>query len=240
MPKLSIIIPVLNEEKSLPILLASIKSQDFTDYEIIVADSDSTDKTKEIAESFGCKITAGGPPAIGRNSGAKQAMGQYLLFLDADVFMSRDFLEKIINEAEAKKVDAASCGVVPLSDKNIDLLLHSAANAYISVTQYFYPHAPGFCILVKKAIHDQVGGFDEKLKLAEDHDYVKRIQKIGKFKILKNAKIFVSVRRFESDGRLNVSTKYVLSELYRLMNGEIDTDIFKYKFGHHDDKKLRK
>lgn len=240
MPKLSIIIPVLNEEKSLPILLASIKSQDFTDYEIIVADSNSTDQTREVAESFGCKITTGGPPAIGRNSGAKEAQGQYLLFLDADVFLPRDFLEKIIAEAEVKQIDAASCGVVPLSDKNIDLLLHSAANAYISVTQYFYPHAPGCCILVKKTMHNKIGGFNEKLKLAEDHNYVSRIQKIGEFKILKNVKVFISVRRFESDGRFNVSAKYVLSELYRLMNGEIDTDIFKYKFGHHDDKKLRK
>jgi len=236
-PKLSIIVPTLNEEKNLPILLSSIKRQGFNDYEIIIADNGSTDQTLKIAEDFGCQKTSGGMPAIGRNQGAKIAQGEYLLFLDADVFVPRDFLKKILSETEKRKLDAASCGVVPLSDKIVDFVLHGAANAYISVTQYFFPHAPGFCILVKRSVHEKIGGFNEKLKLAEDHDYVSRIQKIGKFRILKDARIFVSVRRLNSDGRLNVSTKYVLCELYRLVNGEIDTDIFKYKFGHHNKSK---
>lgn len=58
--KLSIIIPTYNEEEYLPKLLEGIKSQDFEDYEIIVADANSTDKTREIAEVYGCKIVDGG------------------------------------------------------------------------------------------------------------------------------------------------------------------------------------
>ncbi len=54
--KLSIIIPTYNEEEYLPKLLYSIKEQNFKDYEIIVADAGSIDKTKEIAESYGCKV----------------------------------------------------------------------------------------------------------------------------------------------------------------------------------------
>ena len=73
---LSIIIPTYNEEEYLPVLLDSIKSQSFDDYEIIVADANSTDKTREIAESYGCIVVAGGLPAVGRNNGAKIAKGE--------------------------------------------------------------------------------------------------------------------------------------------------------------------
>ena len=60
---LSIIIPTLNEESYLPKLLNSIKKQDFQDYEMIVADAGSKDKTIEIALASGCKISSGGLPA---------------------------------------------------------------------------------------------------------------------------------------------------------------------------------
>ena len=86
---LSIIIPTLNEENYLPLLLESIKKQNFKSYEIIVADAGSTDRTIEIAKNHGCKITSGGLPAKARNQGAKIAKGDLLLFSDADiVFLS--------------------------------------------------------------------------------------------------------------------------------------------------------
>lgn len=233
MPKISIIIPALNEEKSLPDLLESIKDQELTDYEIIISDAGSTDKTIEIAQDYGCRIVKGGMPAVGRNRGAAVAMGEWLLFLDADVFLSGKFLKFLVEEAEEKKADVASCAVIPLSDKIIDAIMHDVANAYIQLTQYVYPHAPGFCIFIKKSLHDRIGGFDESLKLAEDHEYIKRAKEHGKYKILKRPKIYVSVRRLESDGRFNVAAKYVMCEVYRAVMGEIKTDIFKYKFGHH-------
>ncbi len=233
MPKVSIIIPALNEEKTLPDLFESLKDQEFKDYEMILSDAGSTDKTIEIAQSYGARVVAGGLPAVGRNAGAKAASGEWLLFLDADVFVSGKFLKFMMAEAEEEQVDAASCGVIPLSDKLIDQMLHEVANAYISVTQYFYPHAAGACILIKKSLHEKIGGYNETLKLAEDHEYITRAKKMGKFKILKKPKVYISVRRLEAEGRLNIAAKYVACEVYRVLLGEIKTDIFKYKFGHH-------
>ena len=77
---LSIIIPTLNEEKLLSLLLKEIKKQNFLDYEIIVADANSGDKTVEIAKSFGCKIVKGGLPPKGRNEGAK-SLGEMYFYL---------------------------------------------------------------------------------------------------------------------------------------------------------------
>ncbi len=91
--KLSIIIPTFNEESYLPHLLESIKRQDFSDYEVIVADAGSKDSTRDIAQEWGCKVVEGGLPSVGRNRGTEAASGEYLLFFDSDVFLTRDYLE---------------------------------------------------------------------------------------------------------------------------------------------------
>lgn len=90
---LSIVIPAKNEEIYLPKLLKSIKKQNFCDYEIIVADADSIDRTKEIAQKYRAKVVKGGMPGRGRNAGAKVAKGEVLLFLDADVLLPQIFFK---------------------------------------------------------------------------------------------------------------------------------------------------
>ena len=237
---ISIIIPTLNEERHLPRLLSSIKKQGYKNYEIIIADAGSTDNTLKIAKKYNCRIVSGGSPAVGRNKGAKAARGNYLLFLDADVTLKRNFLETAINEFKNRGADVASSLIVPLSDKKIDFILHNTINLCLRITQKFYPHAPGFCILAKKDIHNAINGFDEEIKLAEDHNYVYRANKIGKFKILYLSRIFVSIRRLETDGRLNIAIKYLLCEMHRIIIGEVKTNIFNYKFGHYNKNSLRK
>lgn len=230
--QLSIIIPAFNEEKYLPRLLESIKNQDYQNFEIIVADANSKDRTAEIAKKYGCKVTKGGLPAAGRNSGAKIAKGKLLLFLDADVILPQQFLRRTVSEFIRRNAGVATCFMRPLTKKKTDIALHNFANYYMKITRNVYPHAPGFCIFSKKSIHDKIKGFNCELKLAEDHDYVRRASMAGCFKILRSETIPVSVRRFDKDGRLNVSAKYFLVELYRLFKGDITSDIFHYQFGH--------
>lgn len=229
---LSIIIPTFNEEKLLPQLLKSIKEQTFNDYEIIVADNNSTDLTRSIALKAGAKIVEGGLPARGRNNGAKVARGEWLLFLDADVILPPDFLEKTTAEIKELTLAAASCLINPLSDRMIDKFLHGVVNLYFQATKKFFAHAPGFCIFSKKEIHQLVGGFNEKIKIAEDHDYVLRISKLDKFDFLKSARIPVSVRRLDKDSRFNISVKYFAVELHLIFWGPVYSNIFNYKFGH--------
>lgn len=233
--RLSIIVPTLDEERLLPALLSSIELQDFRDYEVIVADAGSEDGTLEIAKKHGCRIVVGGRlPGIGRNNGAKAARGKYLLFLDADVVLPRDFLGTVINEFENRNLGVASCQMIPLSSRKFDSVFCDVLNGYFLLSQHIYPHAPGFCILARKGINDDINGFDERIKLAEDHDYVNRARKYGAFGILRGPKVFVSVRRAETDGRLNIIAKYLLCELYRIAIGEIRTDVFNYKFAHYN------
>lgn len=227
---LSIIIPTFNEEKYLPKLLASIKKQDYKDYEIIVSDASSKDRTIAIARRFGCKVIKGGRPAVGRNRGARIAKGQYLLFLDADVILpTRDFFARILYEFEKNNLDAAAGLVSPISDRRSDKALHGFVNFYLCITQYFKPHAPGCCILVKREVHFKINGFNTRLKLNEDHDYAKRAKKVGSFKILRKH-VFISVRRLDKEGRITIAYKYFLCELCYFFLGNNLTRLIGYSW----------
>ena len=227
---LSIIIPTWNEEDYLPKLLGCLKKQAFKNYEIIVADANSTDKTRQIARKYGCKIAnSGGHPGIGRNNGAKKAKGKILLFLDADVKVESNFLENAVNEINNRDIDVAGTRIYPLSNKIIDKIFLGIFNFWISATQKFYQNAFGGGIFCKKKLHEKINGFDETIKLSEDMDYVKRAGKFGKFRILKSVKIGFSMRRYDNEGRLKVGLKLLLSVFHRIFLGEIKSDVFKYE-----------
>ena len=229
---LSIVIPTFNEEKYLPGLLRCLQEQTFKDYELIVADNDSSDATRSIAVMADARVVGGGLPGRGRNLGAEVAQGEWLLFLDADVILPFDFLEKAMLELEQKGFFVASCFVDPLSDRKIDRVLHDAVNLGFKATRKIYPHAPGFCIFIRRWCHELVGGFNEKLMLAEDNDYVLQASKLCRFGLLESVRIMVSVRRLDRDGRFNVSMKYLASDAYRIFLGPIESNIFNYQYGY--------
>ena len=126
---ISIIIPTLNEKKYLPKLLESLKKQTYRDYEMIVADNGSKDRTRDIAKSYGCKVVMGGLPAVGRNNGAKAAKGDYLLFLDADVVLPKNFLKKFYSEFEEEFIDVAVPYVLPTNRNKLDHTLCDFQNS---------------------------------------------------------------------------------------------------------------
>ncbi|MBN1487020.1 MAG: glycosyltransferase, partial [Anaerolineae bacterium] len=90
--KISVIVPALNEEVLLPKLLGDLQGQRLDGYEMLIADAGSTDRTREVAQEYGARVVEGGMPAVGRNSGARVANGEFLFFLDADVRVPGDFL----------------------------------------------------------------------------------------------------------------------------------------------------
>ena len=139
---LSIIIPTLNEEEYLPRLLDSIKKQRFTDYEIIISDAGSSDKTLPIAQMHGCRIAEGGLPAKGRNNGAKIAKGDILFFLDADTILPDDFLHESMLEFNGRGIDMASFCLDPYPKSKISsLLMNVFYNRMIIALEKILPHS---------------------------------------------------------------------------------------------------
>ena len=234
---LSIIILTLNEEEDLPPLLDSIKKQEYKDYEIIVADAGSRDKTVEIAKKYGCIVVKGGLLPYGRNRGADVARGDVFLFLDADVILSHPkFLGNAIGEFNRRKLGSAGFKLVPHQGKAIDRFAHFCWNFVGWAMQSFLPHASQ-AIMSKKEVHKAIGGFDEKIVFVEDHPYVREAAKVAKFGFITDEYVLVSIRRYEKDGRFNVYVKYILAGLYMIFIGPIRSNIFNYKFGHYENKK---
>ncbi len=231
--KISIIIPTYNEEEYLPNLLTSIQRQEFEDKEIIIADAHSLDKTVEIAESFGCTVVPGGLPATGRNNGAKVAKGELLLFLDADSVLTNNYLSSAIEEFELYNLGIAITQIVPLEKGFINQISHEFANYLTKQISHIKPHGAGcYGILTYKSLHEKVGGFDESIDFGEDTDYIERIGKISRFKVLDNPRLLISTRRLEEEGLKDITMKYARSTAKQLVGKKATLEELDYSFEH--------
>lgn len=241
---ITIIIPTRNEEKFLPYLINSIKEQTFKDFKIIVADANSTDKTREIARRNKCKIVNGGNPSKGRNNGAKEALKtstEIFVFMDSDIILpSIYFLEESIKEFSKRNLDIAGTLQIPFdTKKEIDLnnvirtckktkdwryiLLYKITNFFLKKSQNSKKPLMQQCMFVKKRVYDKIGGFDETLEFGEDSIYAEYAVKKGyKFGILAESnKVFISPRRLDNEGFWKMLRVY----LYLYIKG-----LFGYKF----------
>lgn len=208
--------------------------QTFRNYEVIVSDSESNDRTRDIAQRWGCEVVVGPQkgPGYGRNIGANIAQGKILLFLDADVILpTRDFLKQQVEEFTARDLAAASCYSRPTEGRPLYRGIFAMGNLYMRLFQGIDPHA-AYAIFAKKGVHEKVGGFDVSPVFREDHDYAKRINKFGKFGILESRGVLVSTRRFQEDGLMRTLKPWLLSEVLRPF-GKQSYRKFNYKFGHY-------
>ena len=100
---ISVVIPLYNKEKSVRATIESVRAQSYTDWECIVVDDGSTDKSREVAEQFKIddsrfKILsqANAGVSAARNAGIMTAKGEYVAFLDGDDLWDRDFLHELV------------------------------------------------------------------------------------------------------------------------------------------------
>lgn len=230
----SIVIPTKNEELYLPLLLASLRGQTYQDFEIVVADAHSTDKTCEIAEAAGARVIEGGMPGPGRNRGAAVAKGDIICFFDADVILPHPcFLQDSLVEFAARELDVAACPLTVQDGTLLDHVLHGAYNHYSYAVQPVLPHAVGCAIIARRSVHEAIGGFDETVVFAEDHDYARRADKTGyRAGILRSHKIAISPRRYRKEGMVRTAVKFVWSEASMLVRGPFRHMPFSYEFGN--------
>ncbi|MFA6321995.1 MAG: glycosyltransferase family A protein [Candidatus Buchananbacteria bacterium] len=99
MPKISIVIPIYNSEKTLKPCLESIFNQTFKDFEIVAVNDGSTDQSKSILDAYQDKIKIinqkNQGAAAARNTGAKEAVSQFIIFCDSDIILKPDALKKM-------------------------------------------------------------------------------------------------------------------------------------------------
>lgn len=113
----SIILPVLNGEKTIKNSIESVLKQTYSDFELLIIDNGSTDGTFEICQRyeksdsrihfFHCPIQG---VVAGRRLGVENAHGEYLAFLDADDTYKPELLDKLVTAIEETDAEIASCG----------------------------------------------------------------------------------------------------------------------------------
>lgn len=233
--QLTVIIPTLNEAHRLSGLLDNLQAQTRPPEEIIVADAGSSDGTREVALAHGAAVVPGGLPGVGRNAGARAASGNLLVFLDADVLLPADFIDQALSEFSHAGYGIASALIDPIEEDLSLRVLAEATNLFLLVVQNFVPHAPGFCILVKREIHKAIDGFNETARMAEDHDYVQRAAVVARFGILTSVRVSVSMRRLEKEGLVKLALKYLWAEMHALAGKPVYSMPFNYEFGAHVD-----
>ena len=234
---LSIIIPTLNEERYLSRLLDSIREQHFPDdHEVIVADAGSSDGTVAMALEYGCQDVSGGLPAKGKNEGAKAARGDILLFIDGDAVLPEGFISSNLSEFERRGLDIAGFLLYPYGkNASFNLVFDMFYNWWPALAlEKYLPHAANG-ILVKKSLHERMGGFDEEIRIAEDHAYARAGAKIGRFGVVRSVPTLSAPKRFEFDGWASTYLKYLLCEVHMIFVGPVKSDIFKYRFGHYQE-----
>ncbi|OGM32493.1 hypothetical protein A2803_03440 [Candidatus Woesebacteria bacterium RIFCSPHIGHO2_01_FULL_44_21] len=195
----SVVIPAYNEEEYIGNLLACLKTQNFQDFDVIVADANSSDRTMKVAKSFGARVVKGGSQAVGRNNGVKYAKGDTLLFLDADITFAKDFLAKSYLEFKNKKADLACCYFDTNGFAFEIRMVYETWNRGKYIRQStMLPDGEGQCLWIKKSVFKRLGGFDGNLRISEDVELIHRaVAKGYKFRMLES-RFRPSPRRYEN------------------------------------------
>jgi glycosyltransferase involved in cell wall biosynthesis len=218
----SIIIPTLNEEKLLPAILCQLTDAGLRksfNYEIIISDGGSKDKTLEIAKKKADKVCLNKEGivqniAMGRNAGAKAASGDILIFLNGDVLIKDpfSFFSFIENSFCKSNYAAMTCAVrIPPEEENIgDRLFHGFYNVYFNFLNTIgMGMGRGECQVIRKKVFETTGGNNEALAAGEDFDLFRKIRRLGKVLFSKELIIYESPRRYRKLGYFNVTFSWL-------------------------------
>jgi teichuronic acid biosynthesis glycosyltransferase TuaG len=185
--RVCVIIPAFNAEQHIEEALRSVRSQTYVDWEIVVCDDCSTDRTAELVRSFGERVTlvrseTNSGPAAARNLAIEHSNGELLAFLDADDYWLPAHLERMVAFYDSgEDVGIVACNASLLQEsrlrpetymdlvrfpRNVTLHRILRANPFVSV-------------LAPRQVVDEVGGFCPELARAQDYDLWIRIVEAG-------------------------------------------------------------
>jgi glycosyltransferase involved in cell wall biosynthesis len=242
MSRLSIVIPALNEEKFIPHLLASLAEQTKKDFEVVVVDGYSTDRTVEVARSFSSKLPAldvivsqrAGLP-LQRNLGARATSGEWLVFIDADNVLLPYFVERLECFIDKEKPALFTSWFRPDSEASGDAFFTLISDLFVEGSLMFNrPIAPGPLTAVRRDVFERVAGYDESLTFGEDYDFTQRVTDLGiPLQILRETLFVLSLRRVRKLGKLRFSLLYARAALLVLLTKRNLNKVPTYVMGGH-------
>lgn len=237
----SVIIPTLNEEKYLPKLLDDLVKQKEKNFEVIVIDGGSEDKTEEMAKGYRDYLSLffyqnqKRNVSSQRNFGAAQAHGKYLIFLDADSRIFSTFT-RIAAKTIKKEKGLIFIPYITPGEKNLQLEIVFRLADYLAEYSYSVgrPFSLGGNMIVEKNYFQLIGGFPEDMFVSEDHGLIIKAYKWGiKGKFLKNTKVKINLRRMKKEGIRLWYKNHFVAISHVLLEKKVNRKTFKYEMGGH-------
>jgi len=265
-PFFSIIIPALNEEKYLPHLLDDLTKQTFRDFEVILVDGNSSDATVAKAKSFAKSLphlTILTSPkrhvCVQRNLGAKKAIADTLIFMDADNRLPLYFLQGIKYRLESTPSDICTVWTKPDNSNPANDIISFGINLGLEIQNNITPRfILESMIIIRKLAFIKIGGFDTNSDYAEGIPFISQANSASfMIKIFRDPTYQYSFRRFRKFGTIHTLKTYTqlgisnflgekyknkkAQELYPMLGGSLFTtsNKAKNKFLQHISKLLQ-
>lgn len=246
-PFFSIVIPTLNEEKYLPRLLDSIVKQKTHNFEVIIVDGNSDDKTRSIVDSYkrylpiNFKSFKKGNLSLQKNKGVQFAKSKLIIFFDADMIIGRNFTFLAEKELKKRKGFVFVPYVYPIEKKEYPEV-HTAMSFFNQLVglslETNKPFSAGPSQIWDRDIFLKIKGFDDIF--GEDHQIIRKAQEWGiHVRQLPVLKVLFSLRRLKKQGRMTLFTHFISSHIHLLFNDKLEKK-FEYSMGGHLYEKKRK
>jgi len=227
LPKISIIIPVLNEEEALDKLLPYLqtKAANYDQLEVIVSDGGSSDNTISIAKKYSatCFNSVRGR-ASQMNAGAKKAKGQILYFLHADSLPPKHFDQTIIS--------AINSGI-PAGCFRLKFNISNRFLAFFAwFTRFNFPLCRGGdqSLFISQDLFTTLGGFNEAYRIYEDNEFIGRIYRKAGFRVLPQ-EVITSARKYKDNGTVRLQYHFAMVHLKKFA-GASPESLFAYYNRH--------
>lgn len=232
MSTISVVIPTLNEDRRIGLLLHDLRHQTRVPDEVIVVDGGSTDATVEVACKWATVVSSQPPVGAQRQDGLDTAKSDFVVFMDADTRVSPNFLERSLAEMERRRLDVA-CPIYRPESRSVSIrAVYAFFNAVFALSAPLVPSGAGMCIVVRRDSAIRAGGFRPDLTY-EDIEFIRRAARHGRFGMLRT-KVTVSARRFERHGVARTFGKYLLLSGFFTLGLFKEANIVRYGFADYE------
>lgn len=206
----SIIIPALNEERYIAKTLESARRQKTSlNYEIVVADNGSEDRTAEVAERYADKVVNVKRKGIwiGRNTGAKKSSGKTLVFIDADTVIPPNYLDAVDAVLFDDSISGLSCAFRFEKHSRVLDAIDELSNSYLLFKGVMGKgEILGFNNAVRRKVFFEVGGFPNQPM--EDGAFARKLWEKGRVVYLPEPRVVTSARRISKKGPVHSAVYY--------------------------------
>lgn len=212
MPTISVVIPAHDADRYISDAVSSVLDQTYQDFEVMIVDDGSTDRTPELISAFAANSRVRhirqqnlGPSAA-RNTGIRASRGSFIAFLDADDFWQPDKLEAQLTIFESHPhvgVVYSDFAVLDDSGQHVQRTWRRPVPRGSLTADLMFGNViagSSSSVILRKECIESVGGFDQNLWVCEDQDLWRRLSMVCEFYFLEAVHVLVREHRLHLQG----------------------------------------